>query len=132
MIRSHAIGEKVRALRKKKKMGLVELGRHTGLSAALLSKIETGKLIPPLPTLLRIAMVFSVGLDHFFVEDGQAPVVALRRRAEGPGDLLSVADAKLKAAIHVLGTEGKELTSAAAGSAAPWSTPFGRPVVPDV
>ncbi len=43
-------------------MGLVELGKHTALSAAMLSKLERGKLFPRLPTLLRIAMVFGVGL----------------------------------------------------------------------
>ena len=35
----YSIGEKLRALRLKKKKGLVELGQHTGLSPALLSKI---------------------------------------------------------------------------------------------
>ena len=59
----YSIGEKLRTLRLRKGLGLVELGKHTGLSAALLSKLERGKLFPTLPTLLRIAMVFGVGLD---------------------------------------------------------------------
>jgi transcriptional regulator with XRE-family HTH domain len=63
---TYALGPKMRALRLRKKMGLVELGRHTGLSAAMLSKLERGKLFPTLPTLLRVALVFGVGLDHFF------------------------------------------------------------------
>ena len=50
----------------KKKIALVDLGRHTGLSASMLSQLENGKLVPTLPTLARIAMVFDVGLDHFF------------------------------------------------------------------
>ncbi|HEY4961138.1 MAG TPA: helix-turn-helix transcriptional regulator, partial [Terriglobales bacterium] len=56
-LRPYLIGPKLRALRLKKSMGLVELGKHTGLSAALLSKLERNKLYPTLPTLLRIAMV---------------------------------------------------------------------------
>ena len=52
-LRAYGIGDKLRTLRLSKKMGLVELGRHTGLSAALLSKVERGKLFPTLPTLLR-------------------------------------------------------------------------------
>jgi transcriptional regulator with XRE-family HTH domain len=75
----YAIGEKVHALRLKKKMGLVELGKHTGLSPALLSKIERGRLFPTLPTLLRIALVFSVGLDYFFSGAREKPVVAMTR-----------------------------------------------------
>ena len=62
----YGIGAKIHTLRLKKKMGLVELGQHTGLSPAMLSKIERGRLFPTLPTLLRIALVFSVGLDFFF------------------------------------------------------------------
>jgi len=75
------IGEKIRALRLRKKMGLVELGNHTGLSAALLSKLERGKLYPTLPTLLRVAMVFSVGLEFFFREE-RKNLVAIVRKSE--------------------------------------------------
>ncbi len=78
----YEIGAKVRQLRLKKKMGLVELGRHTGLSPAMLSKIERGRLFPTLPTLLRISLVFCVALSHFFADDGDAPVVALVRRKD--------------------------------------------------
>jgi len=70
----YAIGTKIRALRLKKKMGLVELGQHTGLSPALLSKIERGRLFPTLPTLLRVALVFSVGLEYFFAGSREEPL----------------------------------------------------------
>jgi transcriptional regulator with XRE-family HTH domain len=65
-LKPYAIGQKLRRLRLKKSMGLVELSKHTGLSPALLSKLERGLMHPTLPTLLRIAMVFSVGLEYFF------------------------------------------------------------------
>src|SRR5579885_1273693 len=75
----YSIGEKLRTLRLRKKMGLVELGQHTGLSAALLSKLERGKLFPTLPTLLRIALVFSVGLEYFFREERKNMVSVIRK-----------------------------------------------------
>jgi transcriptional regulator with XRE-family HTH domain len=78
----YSIGEKLRTLRLRKSMGLVELGKHTGLSAALLSKLERGKLFPTLPTLLRIAMVFGVGLDFFFTDERKRRVVGVVRRGE--------------------------------------------------
>jgi transcriptional regulator with XRE-family HTH domain len=78
----YSIGEKLRTLRLRKSMGLVELGRHAGLSAALLSKLERGKLFPTLPTLLRIAMVFGVGLDYFFTDDRKRRVVGIVRGNE--------------------------------------------------
>jgi len=81
-LQRYSIGEKLRVLRLRKKVGLVELGRHTGLSPALLSKIERGKLFPTLPTLLRIAMVFSVGLEFFFSDDRKRRLLAIVRRQE--------------------------------------------------
>jgi len=65
-IAAYGLGEKLRRLRLRKKISLADLGLHTGLSASLLSQLENGKLVPTLPTLVRIAMVFDVGLDYFF------------------------------------------------------------------
>jgi len=81
-LRPYQIGPKLRALRLKKSMGLVELGKHTGLSPALLSKLERDKLYPTLPTLLRIALVFSVGLDYFFTDESKRHTVAVIRKGE--------------------------------------------------
>jgi transcriptional regulator with XRE-family HTH domain len=81
-LRPYALGEKLRTLRVRKSMGLVELGKHTGLSAAMLSKLERGKLFPTLPTLLRIAMVFGVGLEYFFTDERKRHVVAIARKQE--------------------------------------------------
>lgn len=78
----YSIGEKMRILRLRKSMGLVELGKHTGLSAALLSKLERSKLFPTLPTLLRIAMVFGVGLDYFFTDERKRRVVGVVRKKD--------------------------------------------------
>jgi transcriptional regulator with XRE-family HTH domain len=81
-LQAYGIGEKMRALRLRKKMGLVELGQHSGLSPALLSKIERGKMFPTLPTLLRVALVFSVGLDYFFGGGQKRPALAVVRSAD--------------------------------------------------
>jgi len=78
----YAIGDKLRRLRLGKSLGLVQLGEHTGLSPAMLSKLERGKAVPTLPTLLRIAMVFSVGLEYFFTEDDAKPELVVVRRSD--------------------------------------------------
>ena len=75
-------GEKLRSLRLRRKMGLVELSKHTGLSPALLSKLEHGKLYPTLPTLTRIALVFSLGLEYFFADEKLRHTFALVRKQE--------------------------------------------------
>ena len=81
-LEQYKIGPKIRALRLKKQLGLVQLGEHTGLSPAMLSKIERNALFPTLPTLLRIAMVFGVGLEHFFTESAEPSLVAVVRRKD--------------------------------------------------
>jgi transcriptional regulator with XRE-family HTH domain len=81
-LEQYRIGPKIRALRLKKKLGLVQLGQHTGLSPAMLSKIERGQLFPTLPTLLRIALVFGVSLEHFFAQDEGRPLVSVIRKAD--------------------------------------------------
>ena len=63
-------------------IALVDLGKHTGLSASMLSQLENGKLIPTLPTLARIAMVFDVGLEFFFGEKRPKRVFAITRAGE--------------------------------------------------
>jgi len=65
------IGERIKYLRLKKSMGLVELGRHTGLSASFLSQLETGRVVPTLRNLARISMVFSKDLSYFFDPEPQ-------------------------------------------------------------
>jgi transcriptional regulator with XRE-family HTH domain len=65
-IEDKRIGERIKYLRQRKHMGLVELGKHTGLSASFLSQLETGRVVPTLRNLARIAMVFSKDLSYFF------------------------------------------------------------------
>jgi transcriptional regulator with XRE-family HTH domain len=75
------IGERIKRLRLKKSMGLVELGKHTGLSASFLSQLETGRVVPTLRNLSRIAMVFSKDLSYFFETEPNA-LFRIHRRDE--------------------------------------------------
>ena len=55
-IRPYGIAEKLQSLRLRKSMGLAQLAAHTGLSAAMLSKLENARLVPTVPNLVRIAI----------------------------------------------------------------------------
>src|ERR1700758_2126341 len=65
-IEAKNIGEKIRRLRLKRSMGLVELGQQVGLSASFLSQLETGRVVPTLRNLARIALVFKKDFSYFF------------------------------------------------------------------
>jgi transcriptional regulator with XRE-family HTH domain len=81
-IRPYAIAEKLRTLRLRRSMGLAQLAEHTGFSPAMLSRLENARLVPTLPTLIRISLVFNVGLDYFFTDPRKRHVVAISRRNE--------------------------------------------------
>ncbi len=82
LLQNYDLGPKLRQLRLRKKIALVDLGKHTGLSASMLSQLENGKLIPTLPTLVRIATVFDVGLEHFFSKTRPRRTFAIVRAAD--------------------------------------------------
>ena len=75
----YAVGEKVRALRRQHNMRLVELAQRTGLSPALLSKIERGNSVPSVPSLCRIAAALDVKLSYFFPKPQTEPAVTRRK-----------------------------------------------------
>jgi transcriptional regulator with XRE-family HTH domain len=81
VIAEKRIGERIRRLRLKKSMGLVELGKRTGLSASFLSQLETGRVVPTLRNLARIAMVFSKDLSCFFESEPHA-IFRIHRQKE--------------------------------------------------
>jgi len=64
----YCICMKLRALRNRKHLTLSRLAAETGLSTARLSKLETERMIPTLPTLATICRIYGVGMGHFFWE----------------------------------------------------------------
>ncbi len=81
----YCIGVKLRLLRTQKKLTLSRLATETGLSTALLSKLETDRMIPTLPTLAAISRVYGVGLSYFFSEPSRHRL-SITRRALLEGD----------------------------------------------
>ena len=75
------IGERIKRLRLKRSMGLVELGRQTGLSASFLSQLETGRVVPTLRNLARVSIVFGKDLNYFFEAEPQ-PLFRVGRKSE--------------------------------------------------
>jgi transcriptional regulator with XRE-family HTH domain len=75
----YCIGMKLRTLRTQKRLTLARLAAETGLSAALLSKLETDRMIPTLSTLAMISRVYGVGLGYFFSEPSRHSISITRR-----------------------------------------------------
>ena len=75
------LGERIKRLRLKRSMGLNELGKLTGLSASFLSQLETGRVVPTLRNLARIAIVFGKDLTYFFDSEGET-VFRVQRKSD--------------------------------------------------
>lgn len=82
---AYCIGLKLRTLRIAKHLTLAQLARQTGFSTALLSKLETDRMIPTLQTLDRICQVYGVSLGHLFCEPQHRSVSITRREDAVPG-----------------------------------------------
>jgi transcriptional regulator with XRE-family HTH domain len=78
----YLIGPKLRALRMQKGLTLSRLAVETGLSTALLSKLETDRMIPTMPTLAGLCRVFGVGLGFFFADAGKHSMSITRKLHE--------------------------------------------------
>lgn len=81
----YSIGLKLRSLRTQKRLTLSRLAAETGLSTALLSKLETDRMIPTLPTLATISRVYGVGMSYFFSEPARHSL-SITRRGHFEGD----------------------------------------------
>jgi transcriptional regulator with XRE-family HTH domain len=75
----YCIGLKLRSLRTQKRLTLSRLAAETGLSTALLSKLETDRMIPTLPTLSTICRIYGVGLSYFFGEPTRHSLAITRK-----------------------------------------------------
>ena len=86
-----ALGERLRKRRQERHISLRELARRLGISASLVSQIETGRLRPSVRTLYAIVSELGVSLDEVFAPDDEAsaPLPEARPRtaaADSEGD----------------------------------------------
>ncbi|HEY6759154.1 MAG TPA: cupin domain-containing protein [Baekduia sp.] len=84
------IGERLRAARTARGIGVRALSRLVGVSGSTISQIELGNVMPSVATLYRLVSVLQISMDDLFAVDAPAdaavPAVANgdRPRAESP------------------------------------------------
>ena len=81
-LKALAIGEKIRRIRQSKGLTLEDISQRTGLSKALISRIENEHVSPPIATLLRIAAALKVEISHFFSDQASPYKVTVVRHHE--------------------------------------------------
>jgi transcriptional regulator with XRE-family HTH domain len=104
----YCIGMKLRSLRTQKRLTLSRLAAETGLSTALLSKLETDRMVPTLPTLATISRVYGVGMSYFFSEPAKH-MLSITRKAHLAGNSRGLESVKATPLNAV--TEGTRLVA---------------------
>lgn len=78
----YQFGEKIREVRKRKKLTLKDVASHLGVSESLISQIETNKVSPAVDTLLTLADFLEIDLDYLFKDFKQTKKVNIVRKTE--------------------------------------------------
>ena len=73
-----SIGRKLKEIRKSMGMTTKRLAEETGLSAPLISRIESGLVMPSVPSLEMLASVLKTEIGVFFQKDGTQEFVISR------------------------------------------------------
>ena len=73
------LGHRLREAREEKKIGLRELARRLGVSASLISQIETGKTEPSINTLFAIVSELELSVNEIVFDAKQACRSSRRR-----------------------------------------------------
>ena len=94
------LGAQLRAERQQRSLSVRELARRVGVSASLISQVETGRVRPSVTTLMAVVTELGLSLDNLFSESlqagaGPAGTMAAGQKSEPndvPSALLPIAD----------------------------------------
>ena len=76
-----AIGARLKALRASNGLTLDELATRSGVSRAMISRIERAEASPTAALLARLSEALGLSLSAFFAEDGEAEASPVSRKA---------------------------------------------------
>jgi len=74
------IGRKVRTLREKQQLTIMDLAAKTGLSKSVLGEIESGEVTPPVGVLLKLAKALNAGMAYFFQDTAVTDKISVTRK----------------------------------------------------
>ncbi|ONG56636.1 hypothetical protein BKE38_05585 [Pseudoroseomonas deserti] len=111
MSSAEPLGERLKQLRGRQGLTLVELGGRSGVAISTLSKIENGQVSPVYGTLRKIAVGLGIPFEQLIAEPAPAAPrpVQLLTRAEGTAGF---SNARYAYAMHAAALEAKAMLPA--------------------
>lgn len=102
------LGEKLRSLRKEKKMTLNDVAEKAGYSKALISRIENDSVSPSISSLMKIAPALEITLqDLFTAVEGCQALVTKKAQREPQG----ISDSAITAEVLNKGEVGDKMAA---------------------
>jgi transcriptional regulator with XRE-family HTH domain len=80
------IGERLRALRKSKKLSQGDIEKRTGLLRCYISRVENGHTVPAVETLEKCARALEIPLYQLFFDGDKLPIAPDLPREKGVAD----------------------------------------------
>jgi transcriptional regulator with XRE-family HTH domain len=80
----NAVGTRIRALRQERGLLQKQLAEKAGLTASMMSQIESGRLTPTLPTLGKIAGAFGISVPDLLEPPTGGESIHISRKQEHP------------------------------------------------
>lgn len=74
------IGERLRYMRKSKKMSIYKLSQETGISQSHISDLELGRRKPSVETLSRLVVPLGITLSELFNENDDISILTEKER----------------------------------------------------
>ena len=88
------IGERIRALRRAKKLSIADVAEQSGIAESTIASIESHLISPPLGYLVSLAKVFEISVGDFFGESGDSPYCIVRSDSRKPVSRFNSTDGK--------------------------------------
>ncbi|MFZ5858667.1 MAG: helix-turn-helix domain-containing protein [Chloroflexota bacterium] len=105
-VATEQVGQKLRSIRKARKLSIRSLAEKSGLSVNTLSLIENGKTSPSVSTLYQLAQPLNVPITAFFESERQTRRIVYQRSGERPQIVFSQGHMeKLNEGMPQLGSE---------------------------
>jgi len=82
--RVNALGARIKALRQERGLLQKQLAEKAGLTASMVSQIESGRLTPTLPTLGKLAGVFGISVSELLEPPAAGESIHISRKREHP------------------------------------------------
>lgn len=73
------MGNKVKSLRKQKKLSILQLSEQANVSTGLISQIERGLVVPSVVSIWRIAQALDTNISYFFDDEKKKDRVIIRK-----------------------------------------------------